>query len=51
MLSYPAILADATESGTLDKRRIRRTFSDYTTVPRNRLPSGCYPLDDYYKHN
>ena len=26
-----------------------RTFSDCTTAPRNGLPSGCYPLDDYYK--
>ena len=51
MLSYPEILADATETGAIDKRRICRTFSDCTTAPRNALPSGCYPLDDFYKHN
>jgi NADPH2 dehydrogenase len=26
-----------------------RTFSDCTTAPRMGLPSGCYPLDEYYK--
>ena len=26
-----------------------RTFSDCTTAPRNGLPSGCYPLDDFYR--
>ena len=51
MLSYPEILADATETGAIDKRRICRTFSDCTTAPRNGLPSGCYPFDDYYKYN
>ena len=28
---------------------ICRTISDCTTAPRHGLPSGCYPLDDYYK--
>jgi 2,4-dienoyl-CoA reductase-like NADH-dependent reductase (Old Yellow Enzyme family) len=50
VLSYPRVLADAVEKGALDHRRICRTFSDCTTAPRNGLPSGCYPLDDYYKH-
>lgn len=50
VLSYPRVLADAVERGTLDHRLICRTFSDCTTAPRNGLPSGCYPLDDYYKH-
>ncbi len=27
---------------------IRRTFNDSTTVPRNGMISGCYPLDKYY---
>jgi len=49
VLVYPEILADATTVGALEKKRICRTFSDCTTAPRNGLPSGCYPLDDYYK--
>lgn len=47
-LSYPTILGDAAEKGTLEKRLICRTFSDCTTAPRNGLVSGCYPLDKYY---
>ncbi|MDI7275966.1 MAG: NADH:flavin oxidoreductase [Anaerolineae bacterium] len=50
MLSYPRMLADATGRGTLDRRLICRTFSDCTTAPRQGLPSGCYPLDDYYRN-
>ncbi len=49
VLSYPTMLADATAKGRLEPRYICRTFSDCTTGPRNGLPSGCYPLDDYYK--
>lgn len=49
ILSYPAILAEAVRNGKLDPRQICRTFSDCTTAPRKGLPSGCYPLDDYYK--
>jgi 2,4-dienoyl-CoA reductase-like NADH-dependent reductase (Old Yellow Enzyme family) len=49
VLSYPEMLADATATGTLQARRICRTFSDCTTAPRNGLRSGCYPLDPYYK--
>ncbi|HWI59585.1 MAG TPA: NADH:flavin oxidoreductase, partial [Bacillota bacterium] len=48
VLSYPALLADAIETGTLATRAICRTFSDCTTAPRNGLISGCYPLDKYY---
>jgi NADPH2 dehydrogenase len=48
VLSYPAMLADAIEKGTLTTRLICRTFSDCTTAPRNGLVSGCYPLDKYY---
>ena len=47
-LSYPAILSDAAQNGTLEKKFICRTFSDCTTAPRNGLISGCYPLDKYY---
>jgi 2,4-dienoyl-CoA reductase-like NADH-dependent reductase (Old Yellow Enzyme family) len=49
VLTYPEILWDATEGRTLQRKRICRTFSDCTTAPRNGLPSGCYPLDSYYK--
>ena len=45
----PDNLADAAQKGEIEKRRICRTFSDCTTAPRNGLPSGCFPLDDYYK--
>lgn len=32
-------------------KKICRTFSDCTTAPRNGIISGCFPLDDYYKHS
>ena len=51
VLTYPEILLDAMEGRFLDRRRICRTFSDCTTAPRNGLPSGCYPLDSYYKES
>jgi 2,4-dienoyl-CoA reductase-like NADH-dependent reductase (Old Yellow Enzyme family) len=51
VLSYPEILWDATEARTLQRKRICRTFSDCTTAPRNGLPSGCFPLDSYYKNS
>jgi NADPH2 dehydrogenase len=50
-LTYPEILLDAAEGRTLQHKRICRTFSDCTTAPRNGLPSGCYPLDNYYKRS
>jgi 2,4-dienoyl-CoA reductase-like NADH-dependent reductase (Old Yellow Enzyme family) len=49
VLSYPEILWDALQGKTLERKLICRTFSDCTTAPRNGLPSGCYPLDEYYK--
>jgi 2,4-dienoyl-CoA reductase-like NADH-dependent reductase (Old Yellow Enzyme family) len=49
VLSYPELPADTLGGGTTDRKRICRTFSDCTTAPRNHLPSGCYPLDAYYK--
>jgi NADPH2 dehydrogenase len=49
VLTYPELLWDGSEGRTLDQKRICRTFSDCTTAPRNGLPSGCYPLDSYYK--
>jgi len=48
VLSYPNILAEAVEKGSIAPRQICRTFSDCTTAPRNGLISGCYPLDKYY---
>jgi 2,4-dienoyl-CoA reductase-like NADH-dependent reductase (Old Yellow Enzyme family) len=48
-LAYPQILWDAANGRTVEHKRVCRTFSDCTTAPRNGLPSGCYPLDEYYK--
>ena len=50
VLSYPEMPADTLAHGTIERKKICRTFSDCTTAPRNSLPSGCYPLDAYYKH-
>ena len=49
VLTYPELLWDASGGQAIQHKRICRTFSDCTTAPRNGLPSGCYPLDDYYK--
>jgi 2,4-dienoyl-CoA reductase-like NADH-dependent reductase (Old Yellow Enzyme family) len=49
VLSYPEILWDAMNGAPAQRKRVCRTFSDCTTAPRNGLPSGCYPLDAYYK--
>jgi NADPH2 dehydrogenase len=49
VLSYPELPADCLDRGTLDGRRLCRTFSDCTTAPRKGLVSGCYPLDPAYK--
>jgi len=51
VLAYPEILLDATEGRAIQRKRICRTFSDCTTAPRKGLPSGCFPLDDYYKES
>ena len=48
-LTYPEILLDAANGRALQHKRVCRTFSDCTTAPRKGLPSGCYPLDSYYK--
>ena len=50
-LSYPELLWDASIGGTVQHKRVCRTFSDCTTAPRKGLPSGCYPLDSYYKNS
>jgi 2,4-dienoyl-CoA reductase-like NADH-dependent reductase (Old Yellow Enzyme family) len=49
VLSYPELPADVLARGSLQRKRVCRTFSDCTTGPRIGLVSGCYPLDDYYK--
>jgi len=51
VLSYPELARDVLEGRPVDRKRFCRTFSDCTTGPRNALPSGCYPLDDHYKHS
>ncbi len=48
VLSYPTLIADSLDTGTLQAKAICRTFSDCTTAPRNGLVSGCYPLDRFY---
>jgi len=49
VLSYPEFLWEATTGIQIQRKLVCRTFSDCTTAPRNGLPSGCYPLDEYYK--
>src|SRR5260370_37264882 len=50
VLTYREILRDATEGNEIQHTRISRPFSDSTTAPRKGLPSGCSPLDRYYKN-
>lgn len=49
VLSYPEMLLDVINGQPLKRKKICRTFSDCTTAPRKNLPSGCYPLDEFYK--
>jgi 2,4-dienoyl-CoA reductase-like NADH-dependent reductase (Old Yellow Enzyme family) len=49
LLTYPEILWDGAHGNAVKHKRICRTFSDCTTAPRKGLPSGCYPLDKFYK--
>jgi 2,4-dienoyl-CoA reductase-like NADH-dependent reductase (Old Yellow Enzyme family) len=51
VLSYPQLPLDIISGRVLQNKKICRTFSDCTTAPRNGLPSGCYPLDQYYKES
>ena len=50
VLAYPTLPKDTLSRGSLDSKRICRTFSDCTTGPRNGLVSGCYPLDPAYRN-
>jgi 2,4-dienoyl-CoA reductase-like NADH-dependent reductase (Old Yellow Enzyme family) len=49
VLSYPQMPIDVISGRELRHKLICRTFSDCTTAPRKGLPSGCYPLDDFYR--
>jgi NADPH2 dehydrogenase len=51
ILTYPEILWDAAHGKDFQHKQVCRTFSDCTTGPRKGLPSGCYPLDAYYKNS
>jgi 2,4-dienoyl-CoA reductase-like NADH-dependent reductase (Old Yellow Enzyme family) len=51
VLSYPELPLDVISGRVLTHKKICRTFSDCTTAPRNGLPSGCYPLDSYYRQS
>ena len=51
VLSYPELPLDVISGRVMTHKKICRTFSDCTTAPRNGLPSGCYPLDGYYKQS
>lgn len=51
LLAYPSQLLDVIQGRTLQRKLVCRTFSDCTTAPRAGLPSGCYPLDPFYKHS
>lgn len=49
LLAYPDLPRDILSGQPIDRKRLCRTFSDCTTGPRNRMVSGCYPLDPHYK--
>ncbi len=51
VLSYPELPLDLINGRAMQHKRLCRTFSDCTTAPRHGLPSGCYPLDAYYKNS
>jgi hypothetical protein len=49
LLSYPDFPRDILMGRPLNRKQLCRTFSDCTTGPRNRMVSGCFPLDPFYK--
>jgi len=51
VLAYWDLPKDILEGCPLQTNRLCRTLSDCTTAPRQGLPSGCYPLDPYYKNS
>ena len=50
VLSYPEFPADVLAGKPLNRKKICRTFGDCTNAARNDIPSGCYPLDDFFKN-
>jgi 2,4-dienoyl-CoA reductase-like NADH-dependent reductase (Old Yellow Enzyme family) len=51
VLSYAELPFDVLKGRALERKRFCRTFSDCTTGPRKGLPSGCYPLDEFYRNS
>jgi 2,4-dienoyl-CoA reductase-like NADH-dependent reductase (Old Yellow Enzyme family) len=51
VLSYPEFPLDLLEGRPFRRKLFCRTFSDCTTGPRKGLPSGCYPLDEFYRNS
>jgi 2,4-dienoyl-CoA reductase-like NADH-dependent reductase (Old Yellow Enzyme family) len=51
VLAYPTLPLDVINENRMQRKRSCRTFSDCTSAPRAGLPSGCYPLDSYYKQS
>jgi 2,4-dienoyl-CoA reductase-like NADH-dependent reductase (Old Yellow Enzyme family) len=51
LLAYPSILLDVIHGRPFQRKLVCRTFSDCTTAPRAGLPSGCYPLDPFYRQS
>lgn len=47
--AYPDYPHDLLYGSGVVRRRLCRTDSDCTTAMRNRLVSGCYPYDPFYK--
>ena len=51
MLSYPKFPVDVLTGKMLRRKSLCRTFSDCTTAPRQKLISGCFPLDPFYRNH
>jgi 2,4-dienoyl-CoA reductase-like NADH-dependent reductase (Old Yellow Enzyme family) len=49
LLAYPEFPHHVLTGQPLDRKRLCRTFSECTTGPRNKMVSGCFPLDPFYK--
>jgi 2,4-dienoyl-CoA reductase-like NADH-dependent reductase (Old Yellow Enzyme family) len=47
--AYPDYPHDLLFGGGVVRKRLCRTDSDCTTAMRNRLVSGCYPYDPFYR--
>jgi len=47
--AYPDYPHDLLCKGAIQRKRLCRTDSDCTTSMRNRLVSGCYPYDPFYR--